>query len=73
MKKQKTVSIRYTSKSLQVARFEAKIGRKRLAEYMDISKRDIMRFENGREILPPEVLTKLFAAGIKLLEQEPKE
>ena len=71
-KKKIMVTVRYTACSLWAARLKNNIGRKRLASYLGINERDIKRFERGRAIIDTAILDKLFAAGIKHLEQEAK-
>jgi plasmid maintenance system antidote protein VapI len=59
----------YLGCALRVARLETKVGRRRLAKYLGLDRKEIVRFEHGRDVLSQQTATRLFAAGIKYLEQ----
>lgn len=61
--------IRYTGQSLWVARLITRISRKNLSAYLGITKRELARFENGKDVIPQKILTELFVAGIKYIKE----
>lgn len=46
------------------ARLRLILSRRDLAPHMGISRKEIMRYENGSQVIPKETLVKLLEAGI---------
>ncbi|MDR1337427.1 MAG: hypothetical protein LBJ73_00150 [Rickettsiales bacterium] len=73
MKRVKTIETVYFGYAIHIARLETKVGRRRLAKYLGLDRKEIIRFERGRGVISQRTATKLFIAGIKYLEQNKAE
>ena len=51
------------------ARKKLKLNRVELGEYLGVSKRDIFKYEIGKESVPSKTLTFLFLYGIEKIKE----
>jgi DNA-binding XRE family transcriptional regulator len=59
------VNLYWIGLALRVARRKNKIGRERLALLLGITKKELIKFENGRGKLEIETIIRIFSEGIE--------
>ncbi len=58
------IATKYFGDVIKTARKVKNITRKKLADNLGISRRKMLQYENGNQIIPKHILFKLFSNGI---------
>jgi len=58
----------YIGKALSTARRQINISKKDIALFLQVHRRDYTEYENGRQVIPKEILSRLFEVSIFLIK-----